>query len=312
MDNNYNSFLDGNERIEAAISEYYSEDSTENLVGILDVIRQRMHEDGHFLFPVLADDENPDSFSFRTLQTADEKFWQPAFTSQDELEKGEPTDVISNFIDTSLKASLGSELEGIIINPWGNSFMLANELIQIMLDADGDVEYAVPDVEINAELLEDGSFLKKATEICNRNMTQLNMIKLFRILRDSYVWVPCTAILSEADMDMFERAAKEAEASGSLDSLVGQEFSTQNNVRLVPDILQNGDEFFFPVFTTVEEMGEYGESFSKVQKHFLDAIILAENNEQDVAGIVINAFSEPFVVNKEFFALIKEMESSIE
>ena len=52
--------------------------------------------------------------------------------------------------------------EGIIINPWGESFMLTKELIQMMFDADGDQDYAVSDEQINAELLEDGSFLKKA------------------------------------------------------------------------------------------------------------------------------------------------------
>ena len=308
----HNSFLDGNEMIESAISQFYSENSEENLIGILESIRQRMHADGHFVFPVLVDEEDPNSFSFRTLQTGDDKSWQAAFTSQEELEKGEPSAVISNFIDSSLKACLDSDFEGIVINPWGQSFTLAKELIEMIFNADGDTEYSVPDDEITRELLEDGSFLKRATEICNRNRTQLNMIKLLRILRDSYVWVPCTAILSEADMDMFERAAKEAEASGNLESLVGQEFSTQDSVRLVPDILQNGEEFFFPVFTTAEEMGEYGSGFSKVEKHFLEAIILAKNNERDVAGIVINAFSEPFVINKELFGLIEEIESSVE
>ena len=56
-------------------------------------------------------------------------------------------------------------------------------------------------------------------------------------------------------------------------------------------------------------MGEYGEYFSKVQKHFLEAIMLAENNKKNVAGIVVNAFSEPFILRKEMFDLVKEMES---
>jgi hypothetical protein len=34
---------------------------------------------------------------------------------------------------------------------------------------------------------------------------------------------------------------------------------------MVPDILQNGEEFFFPVFNTAEEMGEYGDYFSKIR-----------------------------------------------
>ena len=102
------------------------------------------------------------------------------------------------------------------------------------------------------------------------------------------------------------------EAGDDLSSMKGKEFTSQGNIRLVPDILQNGDDFFFPVFTSEEEMGEYGEHFSKVQEHFLRAANLARNNEKSVRGIVINAFTEPFVVPKELFDLIGRMDSSLE
>ena len=49
---------------------------------------------------------------------------------------------------------------------------------------------------------------------------------------------------------------------------------------MIPDILQNGDKFFFPAFTSAEEMGEYGSAFSKVAHHFLDVIKLAAGNEK--------------------------------
>ena len=65
---------------------------------------------------------------------------------------------------------------------------------------------------------------------------------------------------------------------------------------MVPDILQNGDNYFFPVFTSEEEMGEYGEQFSKIPGHFLRALNMARNNEKDVKGTVINVFTEPFDV----------------
>ena len=174
------------------------------------------------------------------------------------------------------------------------------------------MEYIVPDDAITEELLEDGSFLKRAVEICNRNITKLNLIKLMRILRDSYVWVPCNAIMSDADNAMFEQMIKEAEEGDGLESMTGMEVKTSDEVRMVPDILQNGDEFFFPVFSSAEEMGEYGDSFSKVQMHFLEAANLAGNNEKDVTGIVINAFSEPFVIRKESFELIADIQSSVE
>lgn len=190
--------------------------------------------------------------------------------------------------------------------------MLTNELIDMIFKADGDVEYTVPDDAITAELLGDGTFLKSAISICNRNRKQLNLIKLVGILRDSWVWVPCTAIFSDADNEAVERVVMEAVENNDLDSLVGRTFTSQDEVRMVPDILQNGDDFFFPVFASDEDMGEYGEQFSKVQRHFLEAVNLARNNEKDVKGIVINAFSDPFVVPIEMFDVIAGMDSSIE
>ena len=81
----HDTFLDGNELIEAAIDRYYRESSKETLIAILDTIRQRMHADGHFILPVLVDEEDENRFSFRSIQTKDGKVWNAAFTSQTEL-----------------------------------------------------------------------------------------------------------------------------------------------------------------------------------------------------------------------------------
>jgi hypothetical protein len=51
-------------------------------------------------------------------------------------------------------------------------------------------------------------------------------------------------------------------------------------------------------------MGEYGERFSKIEKQFPEAVNLARNNERDLTGIVINAFSDAFVLPKELFDLL--------
>ena len=55
-------------------------------------------------------------------------------------------------------------------------------------------------------------------------------------------------------------------------------------------------------------MGEHGDHFSKVERHFLEAPNLAKNNEKNVTGIVINAFSEPFVIPREMFEIIAGMD----
>ena len=304
-------FLDGNEQIEQAITAFHAEATKERLSSVLEAIRQRMHEDGHFMIPVIASEDGTE-FTFRTVQTKDGKEWLVAFTSPTEFQKGQPSQIISNFIDTMLKACLDTENPGFIINPWGESFMLTAELIDMIVKADGGVEYSVPDDTITPELLEDGSFLKRATEICNRNRTHLNMIKLLKILRDSRIWIPCNAIMSDADYAALEKVVQDVEQNGGLDSLVGKTLSNQDSICMVPDILQNGENFFFPVFTSVEEMGDYGQGFSKIEKHFLEAANLARNNEKKVKGIVINAFSEPFVIPVDLFDMIAEIPSSYE
>ena len=308
----HDTFLDGNELIEGAIDRYYKERSKETLIAILDTIRQRMHADGHFIFPVLVDEEDENRFAFRLIQTKDGKIWNVAFTSHAEYEKGQPGSVISNFIDSSMKICLESKAAGFIINPWGKPFFLSKDLIEMVIKTDEDVEYSVPDDPITAELLEDGSFLKRAIGICNRNRTQLNLIKLARILRDSWVWVPCTAVMSDADYEQWTKLVMDAQEKGDLSSIVGKEITSQDNIRMVPDILQKGDKYFFPVFTTAEEMGEYGKNFSKIERHFLEAASMARNNEKNVTGIVINAFTEPFIIPKEMFEIIAGMDSSFD
>lgn len=307
----HDSFLDGNEVIEEAIAQYAADSSQDRLIRVLDTIRQRMHADGHFIFPVLVDEKDENSFIFRTIQSRDGKMWCAAFTSQSEFEKGAQIQVISHFIDSAMNNCLDSGLDGLIINPWGQAFLLPREQIEAIFAADGDVAYHVPDDPITEELLADGSFLENAIGICSRNRTQLNLIKLARILRDSWVWIPCTAILSDADYGTVEAAVKKAEANGGLDSLIGQSFVNEDEVRFVPDVLQNGEEFFFPVFSSEQVMGEYGDHFSKVQNSFLEAINLALHNERDIAGIVINAFSEPFVIPRDMFEFIAGLESCV-
>ena len=304
-------FMEGNEFIESAISDYHAKATKKHFTDVIEIVRQRMHEDGHVLIPVIASDKG-DEFTFRTVQTEDGKDWMVTFTSQKEYEKGPSSQILSNFIDSVLKACIEIGSPGLVLNPWGESFTLTVDTIKTIFEEDGDVEYHVPDDDITPELLDDGSFLKRATEICNRNWTQLNLIKLARILRDSWVWVPCNAILSDEDMEDMDKKVSEADQSGDLESLVGETLQFKNNVRLVPDILKNGDDYFFPVFTSEEEMGEYGEQFSKVCKHFLETANLARNNEKNVKGIVINAFTEPFIVPVEMFDTIADMPSSLE
>lgn len=157
---------------------------------------------------------------------------------------------------------------------------------------------------ITAEDLEDGTMLESVIHTFNEEPTEEHLLEIMAILRDSYVWIPCNTLMSDADQARIVAISK--------DENIGDEFISHDEIRLIPDILQNGDDFFFPVFSNQEAMGEYGNGFSKVQKHFLEALVVANNNEKDLAGIVINAFSEPYVLYKEIWNLVEKMKSRIQ
>lgn len=166
-----------------------------------------------------------------------------------------------------------------------------------------------PSLKLKASDLEDGSMLKNAIIFFNHERTQEHLLDVLELLRDSLVWIPCNAVISDADQNALLKMVENA--GEDIEKLVGRTFSNQEAVRMIPDILQSGEDFFFPVFSNIEEMGEYGDGFSKVQKHFLEAIPMAEANENNVKGIVINAFSESFVLTRDLFDLVQKMKTRI-
>jgi len=147
--------------------------------------------------------------------------------------------------------------------------------------------------------------LEQAIDAFEHNRSQEMMVTILWYMKSALMWVPCNPVLSERDQKRLQEMFKGSE--NDPDGLIGETWQAQDEIRLVPDILVNGDQYFFPAFTSCEEMGEYGERFSKVQKHMMEIIDLARNNEKNVEGIVINAFTKPFVVNKELFTLLEQL-----
>lgn len=154
-----------------------------------------------------------------------------------------------------------------------------------------------PDMKLTQEDLEGGELLRQAIESFNNNRTENGFIDIMFFLRDSYVWIPCNAVMSSEDEELFKNSKK------------GDEVTLQNDMKLIPDILKNGDDLFFPVFSNCETMGEYGEYFAKIEKHFLEALELA-NEHEEIVGIVVDPFSNPFVLEKELFDMFDEIVKS--
>ena len=166
-----------------------------------------------------------------------------------------------------------------------------------------------PTAYINREDLEGGQMLRDAIRRFNTERNENSLFDVVELLRDSNVWVPCTAVLSEADQSAMEQMVKDA--GDDLSSIKGKVITSKEQIRMIPDILQNGDGFFFPVFSSAEEMGEYGNGFSKIEVDLLRAINLARNNEKKLKGIVVDAFSEPFVLDAELFDIVEKTKSRI-
>lgn len=166
--------------------------------------------------------------------------------------------------------------------------------------------------KISREDLEDGKMLEEAVHRFNSERTEQNLFDVLEILRDSYVWVPCNAVMSDADQARLMDMIGDIEDEDLRERLVGKQFVSEGETRFVPDILISGDDFYFPIFSTVEVMGEYGNNFSKVQRHILDVIPLARNNEHKPVAIVLNAFSEAFELSSELWDILENMKSRIE
>ena len=146
--------LTGNVLIEDAIARYYEDSTRQNLIGVLDAILQRSRAGGHFLIPVIPPQAMFDMivehvkigdtitsqeelhFKLHHIQTKDGKMWLVAFTSDKEYRRGEAASIIDNFIGSMLEGCADMSDEGIIINPWGRSFLLTKDLIKLIIQAD--------------------------------------------------------------------------------------------------------------------------------------------------------------------------------
>ena len=104
-----------------------------------------------------------------------------------------------------------------------------------------------------------------------------------------------------------------------MDKVLGKENFSESVLSIRPGMVmemealsQKLSNLGYERMAEVEAMGEYGNHFSKVQRHLLEAVSLAEHNEKELAGIVLNAFTEPFVLSSEIWDIVKNMKSRIE
>ena len=152
---------------------------------------------------------------------------------------------------------------------------------------------------VKRETLKNGEVLKALIFRYLENQTEQNAYAVIRCLRDSEVVVPCLIEMSDRDKAKFESCT------------AGDEISAEDDIKFIPDTLNNGEHNFLPVFSNTEEMGEYGKDFNSITYHFFAAIDSARQNDK-LQGIVVNAFTTPFIVDKNLFDFIVKMPTNVE
>jgi hypothetical protein len=149
---------------------------------------------------------------------------------------------------------------------------------------------------VDPETLENGRVLQMLVEQLNNTPCEEHYVAVLRCLRDSIIWIPGEIQISPVDAETICR--KKA----------GDSFSPQQDMKFIPELLKNDGEFFLPVFSNMEVMGEYGRSYSKIQRHFFEAMRLALG-KKEVCGIVLDPFTSPCVVLKGDFDFIGNLPS---
>lgn len=179
---NGNPSLDGNVVIESAVAEFNADKSKENYINVLEAIRLRIRDKANIIvvgetpqnFLDSIDVENIKAgdtikseeelhFRLETLHDDDGNTWLAAMTSETERDKGEYRGAITFFnyyLGDFLKYCGEIAEKGVIINPWGEPFMLSKEAInmifevnkpknQILFDV-GDITKLKVDAIVNA------------------------------------------------------------------------------------------------------------------------------------------------------------------
>ena len=160
-------------------------------------------------------------------------------------------------------------------------------------------------MDIKRELLSNGKVLRAFVSRFEKDRTEQNFLNVLVCLRDSYVWIPYYAEAKQQDKNSKKKrwffGRKKQEPAKSND-----------DVRLVPDMLTSGGVLVMPVFSSEDQMGEVYKGRAKtVRVHFLEAMAIALVHSQ-IEAIVLDAFTRPFMLEKDLFPVVKGLPTQME
>ena len=157
--------------------------------------------------------------------------------------------------------------------------------------------------------LEDGTVLKGAVADFFKDKSDDKFAFVLAVLRSSSVFMPCEIELSDDAKSILDQLKRKGKEPDSLPEELKERF--REGVSFVPAVLVNDGHKFLPVFSSPEELGDQFPEDSDMHISFLHALDLAANGEE-IEGIVLNAYTQPFVVEKDLFDAIAGLEPVVE
>lgn len=145
--------MTNNSNIEKAILNFYNEKTDEKYIDVLKEICAGMFNNCQFIIPIHLPQEAMDMFNTEKINSGDEEElnndfqfkllkltldngsdYIAAFTNEGETSNGPSTSTISYTIKDFFEGVKDLEdVEGVIINPWGNKFILSKNLVDVVL-----------------------------------------------------------------------------------------------------------------------------------------------------------------------------------
>ena len=151
---------------------------------------------------------------------------------------------------------------------------------------------------LSMEDLADGTVLKQALSTFGAARNETNLLTLLQILKGCKLWVPFNRVLTKEDQ---ERLMETVKRTGS-----GESFTPMDKLRMIPDLLQSNDVYYLSAFSSRPEMGKYGADLAVIPTDMAEVITLCRENPRKLGGIVINAFTDGFVLTEELFSFMEE------
>ncbi len=131
FDDERNPYNGGAPVVEEALRNWNESDNEEDLDELLGIIVQEAKEGLKVIVPVAYDEEG--DVMYQMLSDDDDDNWMTCFTNKQEKNKGESSSsVVMTMAEAMETAMKLDKCDGLAINPWGDSVLLPNELMQAM------------------------------------------------------------------------------------------------------------------------------------------------------------------------------------